>query len=109
MARLEGLERRLLENGASERDLAPFRGLRSNGKSFGSVALGSTGLSVDRLKLVTSDIDTNGRGDVVAYVRRAGGATGTRLITYRSLGTSLDDGDLWLEDTALDWEAAEPY
>ena len=44
-----------------------------------------------------------------ALGRVADGTFGTRLVVFRSAGTSLRGGDLWLEDAELDWEAAAPY
>lgn len=86
-----------------------LRGLRSTGGAFQPVDLVASSIDVDRVKLVSSDVNHDGRGDVVAYTRMADGATGTRLYVFRSIGTDLARAALWLEDTALDWQTAEPY
>jgi hypothetical protein len=45
----------------------------------------------------------------VAYAQPADGGPGTRLMVFRSAGTSLESGDLWLEDADLDWATVAPY
>jgi Stage II sporulation protein len=86
-----------------------YRGLRSTGKAFEQVTLTSTSMDFGRIKLASSDVNRDGRGDVVVYAELPGGEPGTRLYVYRSTGTTLAAGELWLEDASLDWQAAEPY
>ena len=66
-------------------------------------------MDFDRVKLATSDVNRDGRGDIVVYARMPGGEPGTRLYVYRSTGSTLGAGELWLEDAGLDWQSAEPY
>jgi Stage II sporulation protein len=93
-------------------DAAPgtvYRGLRSTGKAFVAVTIYSSSMAFDRVKLATSDVNRDGRGDVVVYARLPDGAAGTRLYVYRSTGTALAAAELWLEDAGLDWQTVEPY
>jgi hypothetical protein len=86
-----------------------YRGLRSTGRAFGAVALHSSSMDFDRIKLASSDVNRDGRGDIVVYAGMTDGKSGTRLYVYRSGGTAFAAGELWLEDAGLDWESAEPY
>jgi hypothetical protein len=86
-----------------------YRGLRSTGKAFSAATLHSSSIGFGRVKLATSDVNHDGRGDIVVYAEAPNGATGTRLYVYRSTGTALTAAELWLEDTSLDWQTVEPY
>ena len=86
-----------------------YRGLRSTGKAFSAATLSSSTIAFSRIKLATSDVDRNGRGDLVVYVKPTGSGSGTRLYVHRSTGTALASGELWLDDATLDWQAIEPY
>jgi len=86
-----------------------YRGLRSNGKAFAATALYSAAIDFDRVKLATSDVNHDGRGDIVVYAELPDGGAGTRLYVYRSTGTALAAPELWLEDAGLDWQTVEPY
>ncbi|HVQ22913.1 MAG TPA: VCBS repeat-containing protein, partial [Candidatus Saccharimonadia bacterium] len=86
-----------------------YRGLRSTGSAFSASDLYSSSIGVSRIKLATSDVDHDGRGDMVVFARLADGSPGTRIYVYRSKGTSLAGAELWREDLGLDWQAVEPY
>ena len=86
-----------------------YRGLRSTGSAFSASDLYSSSIGVSRIKLATSDVDHDGRGDMVVFARLADGSPGTRIYIYRSKGTSLAGAELWREDLGLDWQAVEPY
>ncbi len=86
-----------------------YRGLRSTGKAFSATTLYRSTLAFSRIKLAASDVDRNGRGDVVVYAKPTGSGSGTRLYVHRSTGTALASGELWLDDATLDWQAIEPY
>ena len=86
-----------------------YRGLRSTGKTFSAIDLYTSSIVVDRIKLATSDVNHDGRGDMVVFARQADGSPGTRVFVYRSKGTSLAAAELWREDLGLDWQAVEPY
>ncbi len=86
-----------------------YRGLRSTGAAFSASDLYSSSIVFDRIKLATSDVNHDGRGDMVVFARLADGSPGTRVYVYRSKGTSLAGAELWREDLGLDWQAVEPY
>ena len=65
--------------------------------------------AIDRIKLATSDVNHDGRGDMVVFARHADSSPGTRVYVYRSKGTSLAGGELWRDAPDLDWQAVEPY
>lgn len=93
-------------------DAAPgttYRGLRSTGKAFSAATIYSSSMAFDRVKLATSDVNHDGRGDVVVYAKLPDDAAGTRLYVYRSTGTALAAAEMWLEDASLDWQTVEPY
>ncbi|HEX5147539.1 MAG TPA: hypothetical protein VFW02_00570, partial [Candidatus Limnocylindrales bacterium] len=86
-----------------------YRGLRSTGAAFSAVTLNDASMDFDRVRLATSDVNRDGRGDVVVYARMTGGEPGTRVYVYRSTGSALGPAELWLEDAGLDWQSVEPY
>ncbi|MET1231874.1 MAG: SpoIID/LytB domain-containing protein [Candidatus Limnocylindrales bacterium] len=86
-----------------------YRGLRSTGKAFSATTIFSASMAFDRVKLATSDVNHDGRGDVVVYAKPPNDAAGTRLYVYRSTGTALAAAEMWLEDASLDWQTVEPY
>ena len=86
-----------------------YRGLRSTGKAFSAAALASAAMDFGRVKLISSDVNHDGRGDVVVYAKPPNDEPGTRLYVYRSTGTTLAAAELWLDDAGLDWQAVEPY
>ena len=86
-----------------------YRGLRSTGAAFSAVTLHDASMDFDRVRLATSDVNRDGRGDVVVYARMPAGEPGTRLYVYRSTGSALGPAELWLEDAGLDWQSVEPY
>ncbi|HEY8167444.1 MAG TPA: SpoIID/LytB domain-containing protein [Candidatus Limnocylindrales bacterium] len=86
-----------------------YRALHSTGKLFQGIDLYNSSIAVDRVKLISSDVNRDGRGDVVAYTRLSDGSFGTRLYVYKSVGDDLAKNELWDEDTTLDWETVEPY
>ena len=86
-----------------------YRALRSTGSTFSVIDLYASSIVIDRIKLATSDVDHDGRGDMVVFARLADGSPGTRVYVYRSKGTSLAGAELWREDLGLDWQPVEPY
>ncbi len=86
-----------------------YRGLRSTGSTFNVIDLYASSIVIDRIKLATSDVDHDGRGDMVVFASLADGSSGTRVYVYRSRGSSLARAELWREDLGLDWQKVEPY
>ena len=86
-----------------------YRGLRSTGRPSPRPRSSARRSAFDRVKLATSDVNRDGRGDVVVYAKLPGDAAGTRLYVYRSTGTALAAAEMWLEDASLDWQTVEPY
>jgi hypothetical protein len=86
-----------------------YRGLRSTGRAFSAITLHSSSMAFGRVKLATSDVNHDGRGDIVVYASMPDDAPGTRLYVYRSTGIALAAGVPWLDDATLDWQTVEPY
>jgi hypothetical protein len=86
-----------------------YRGLRSTGHAFSAVSLIDSPMAFGRIKVVSSDVNHDGRGDLIVYASPLNDAPGTQLYVYRSTGSTLAPGELWLEDPSLDWQAVEPY